>query len=1145
MNPKTIDFLIVTALEEERDAVISVFPELKKVPPSDDDVRIYYRCEFSFSDSNGDACVYHLVLVPLLDMGRLQASLATTDAIKKWNPNYVILIGIAGGIQAKEISLGDVLISSRIVDYELQKVKSDGDDEIRYRPHEANPRLIGAVRELRDIDWFKAKEVMALRPNNSDTPTKHIGCVASGDKVVTAQEYLARHRAVWPEMIGVEMEAAGVASACFQSVSRPGFIMIKGVSDLADHRKGASRTQKWRRYACIIAASFLKSLLLSGPVPISKTSSEAKKKLAEAKQLLEKRWMYCQSGEFEKAVECAEKAAQIARDSEDNNILRNSLRCAARDLGDHLISKHLKESDAVRITSRISSLIVELESLGLPKDKLYLEKALLARLEKNTDDALKYAELAEANASDSAIAAEALIVRLQAYWQKGTPEAGLTLKTRIEDLTNFHNEGDLILVIRANWLRTLCKTEIVTRENVDEFSALLRKFTTDERVSLARALMLIDEVVTEFGRANKLEGALVLLELALEIATEIPDPLRAVNIALQIAEVNAEIGRGEDVTRYLGNANKWLDVLKSDGNKKEWIRRKATVLATRGRIENRLAGKIEQANFSQSIQHRKEAYLALKEALKFVRTYEADIVGDVDLFVSELNLNLGETAMELGRLTESAKHFDHARSINVIADKRLLMNIGARAHLGQAQAEAFRGRIREARSLLTDFIDRAVGTDKQKKIAQQNLEWLDNTVIPVTDWFHSSAAKDIRRKVALNGLRPVIAEQMKPLIEWFQYFPKTEKAGHAYSELFDIWGRGGFSRIAVAVKADPGNAITVDATCIEDISQQARIFCPFYDTVIVNWKGEIHPVLGIVPMPDNLGPPGAFGGQGYMRTSGRLNGKDGWHVAVGWGNFLPKTVSEFLATEALALLRSGRLVLLPGPLVGCTQSAVGWTDNLFVDTLLGGVVKTAGIGTGDDHAYPGEKKSRILDLGTVNIPFIDDISLEELDKVLNDTIEWLSPFRHLLRGSLGSNQFRHEIWGNMGSYFTDIRDACRQLEDRWQSLTKSQAERVWRVTGAISTFSAVEGQEDTPGEDSLTDLLRSFAGDRPNLGPWIPFWRLQQAGGVLNWTQPLDNRSIPPDERARLMGISNPVSQGWLFPGDGGPGMGSSYRIGI
>lgn len=45
----------------------------------------------------------------------------------------------------------------------------------------------------------------------------------------------------------------------------------------------------------------------------------------------------------------------------------------------------------------------------------------------------------------------------------------------------------------------------------------------------------------------------------------------------------------------------------------------------------------------------------------------------------------------------------------------------------------------------------------------------------------------------------------------------------------------------------------------------ARIFCPLYDTVIVNWKGPIHPTLGIVPMPDNLGPPGAFGGQGYNR----------------------------------------------------------------------------------------------------------------------------------------------------------------------------------------------------------------------------------------------------------------------------------------
>lgn len=55
----------------------------------------------------------------------------------------------------------------------------------------------------------------------------------------------------------------------------------------------------------------------------------------------------------------------------------------------------------------------------------------------------------------------------------------------------------------------------------------------------------------------------------------------------------------------------------------------------------------------------------------------------------------------------------------------------------------------------------------------------------------------------------------------------------------------------------------------------------------------------------------------------------------------------------------------------------------------------------------------------------------------------------------------------------------------------------------------------------------------------------QQAGGLLNWTQPLDNRSIPPDETARMIGISKPASQGWLFPYYAGPRIATDFKVGM
>jgi len=77
---------------------------------------------------------------------------------------------------------------------------------------------------------------------------------------------LDKYRADWPKLIGVEMEAGGVASAAFQAAERPGFLMVRGVSDLADERKGTPDVERWRAYACDVAASYAIALLESGPV---------------------------------------------------------------------------------------------------------------------------------------------------------------------------------------------------------------------------------------------------------------------------------------------------------------------------------------------------------------------------------------------------------------------------------------------------------------------------------------------------------------------------------------------------------------------------------------------------------------------------------------------------------------------------------------------------------------------------------------------------------------------------------------------------------------------------------------------------------------------------------------------------------------
>jgi hypothetical protein len=67
-------------------------------------------------------------------------------------------------------------------------------------------------------------------------------------------------------LIGVEMEAGGAAATAFQASAKPGFFMIRGVSDLADAEKDSLSTGRWRAYACDVAAAYLEAFLKSGPV---------------------------------------------------------------------------------------------------------------------------------------------------------------------------------------------------------------------------------------------------------------------------------------------------------------------------------------------------------------------------------------------------------------------------------------------------------------------------------------------------------------------------------------------------------------------------------------------------------------------------------------------------------------------------------------------------------------------------------------------------------------------------------------------------------------------------------------------------------------------------------------------------------------
>jgi nucleoside phosphorylase len=258
---ESVDFAIIVALPKELAAVRRFFPELEQVTAGPSSSRSYYRGVVPTARGGS----YRLVVTMLHSMGNLEAAHATADLIREWSPRFVLVNGIAGGLARQHQDFGDIVASDSVVYYELAKVRSGGQDR-RSRQFPADPTLLDGILNLTGSAWRRR---LPPRPDGTEAddlhPRIHVGPIASGEKVIAAVEAADDLRSTQPNLIAVEMESAGVASAAFGAVKKVGFLTIRAICDFADASKG----DDWREYAALSAASCLREFVESRPVALS------------------------------------------------------------------------------------------------------------------------------------------------------------------------------------------------------------------------------------------------------------------------------------------------------------------------------------------------------------------------------------------------------------------------------------------------------------------------------------------------------------------------------------------------------------------------------------------------------------------------------------------------------------------------------------------------------------------------------------------------------------------------------------------------------------------------------------------------------------------------------------------------------------
>jgi nucleoside phosphorylase len=283
-----VDVGIITILDGEFDAIYRRLPSKPRIVSGQ---REYNLC--TLPTLNDDHC--SIALTRCLAQGTGEAQSVARALLEDLDPQWLLVVGIAGTVPASELTLGDVVVSRDMLDFSVEAVAADRRREFAVTGawiHPTAQRIvanlsarrdelgawssrdsIGADRpdvELRDDaiegdhEWC-ARVRTSLQGHFSDThardPIFVSATVASSDRLVKDPEVIATWLRVARQIRAIEMEFAGAYRAAH--AHHVPAITIRGISDVV----GFKRDDAWAAYACQSAAAFTMAFLRLGTFP--------------------------------------------------------------------------------------------------------------------------------------------------------------------------------------------------------------------------------------------------------------------------------------------------------------------------------------------------------------------------------------------------------------------------------------------------------------------------------------------------------------------------------------------------------------------------------------------------------------------------------------------------------------------------------------------------------------------------------------------------------------------------------------------------------------------------------------------------------------------------------------------------------------
>jgi len=197
-------FGIIGAMEEEIDYVLQQMTDYQKFEVANS---VFYDGKIANQD----------VVLLQSGIGKVNAAMATTILIERFQPTVVINTGSAGGFD-KELQVGDIVISREVVHHDVDVTGFNYEvGQVPGMPvtYQAATPLVKQVQQILDNNHVHSK----------------IGLIGTGDIFMNNPERIHSVLKQFPNMLAAEMEGAAIAQVCHQY--KVPFVIIRALSDIA------------------------------------------------------------------------------------------------------------------------------------------------------------------------------------------------------------------------------------------------------------------------------------------------------------------------------------------------------------------------------------------------------------------------------------------------------------------------------------------------------------------------------------------------------------------------------------------------------------------------------------------------------------------------------------------------------------------------------------------------------------------------------------------------------------------------------------------------------------------------------------------------------------------------------------------------